>query len=1698
MIGNEGEQMSEHKKEFTPSMPWTIERQLEAYAQAPGHTERHNILRDTWKQNSRWFSSLLEYTVDSYPKYSQHNAAHCRAVIHNIECLLGEDEIKRLSATDCYAILTAVYMHDIGMCISQKRKEQIISSDEFIDWLDGEMIASNSNLRYHIKNLQRKIYLEDENHSLHAQKVSPKKVTKSGDSEKELNPLKNKAQNKKLYSEKLEAANSTEYLIAEFQRKNHATDSANWLQQELMKSSELSYGLSVTGIPKRIHLAIADCAQLHGVPQMEDLIKQLMAMRHEDNGFAADVYHPRFIAVLLLIGDALDIDNNRFHPFARSMAGDNLGEPSETHYRKHQSIRSLQVTPKKIFIRADCEKPAEMRMLRNDINWLQRFITECSYQWSSIAPQNYCGYLPRVDFEQISLGGHLIAERLVKAQFHLSQQKAFKLLEGASLYDNHFVYLREMLQNAVDAVKFQYWNDLDATEFGTNPDVALCAANDELPLRKYPIKIDFAVRKRHKDCPEDLFPVVLDDILATDDPKKKTDTSKYEFGVLVSVQDCGVGIGEEDIVAISKVGSSQSHRQHILQNMPAWLHPTGKFGIGLQSLFQADSCFRCITRTHRDECYEMTFHSGTNNEGYINVIPKDWHNGENGSVPYGTKFILFVSQDHKESHTTNMSGWAGVDPYDREYVSSRGLRRSFELMKQMEAQIDSWVGESLFPVVIREERLDVSLRQADWDKKLAPHNELSMKKVLFKQVDQGDYSGAQRADTESLLCWIFSNNVKHSFLRGELADKSASYFIDVDRCTLHIWSQKAKCFFACSPKRIVQSTSKDVGINDDSPEDRGSKIKIFLKGLLVSELTYKDDELIEYIDIKNDQLQEHLYMSRNAFSAKGEAIIREEIIPLLCETFRNVLTHINQEGIRTISQNKTDLTKWILMHFQQIHSEEVKGFSENDLFYIRKKELLEKKLNSCALFDFTLLENDIDWALTPSDEGEKENALNLDTLESNGCHNLPECIVPVLFQDLRNSGNVQSYILRMNTNIKNKVEKVREQNPDVFSHLLAIFSEKMARINGWFFSSSFEGTYSQVITDVEWVRDFMILCAMFVFYMNQAALPEKTGCTVSGQKQCGWDYVNRRIAYTLKHFKNSDKDVLNSRSEYYEEVTEVLFIPTVTEEELTNTRDYKCTLAELMLIENQFAVFSTRQSQFDPWKHILVKLFPLSKRSNILSEIETKLGKPNILDSVKKRTPDPNILDVLMYRPDNREECAARWAFLDLWNDLTIASIRKEWNVPMSSIKEEWRITGVSNPSGTSNHMTEDIWGNPVNRWLVRKFPSMSLGSDISGNNRLNILTYRMESHIFYDARMLRLLIERINEKYNEHSARRFVTTVWDGLDELACQDVSTYILTVRRGTVPEISKKNQMLLAFGGDFPKPIPLELVPPLGRETTPLIEGKPLKLQIKTFFELLDAVKCCYQGEDLVPNFGLEQLHRLIKEYQNIQQMQPFYGNHRETDMQIVKLLQAHCAKRTEAKPDRNLMVRSSKQLEDTIQMIYKSTTLYDTYKSFEKKRGKVHKEDKQVTYADIDVPLDRQKFMCAFLLKLYNISLTDVPAELAERITGVLYGENANRDLILEPYNDEDKLNDAYIKIQAALDYCNHWAKQEFRNAFLERICDWYWDNVWNQLFSTSFLDYTKAHLIVSKTDQELELLYRTQIRRIFCAAIIGIDTEYLK
>ena len=362
-------------------LPLTIERQLERYAETEGHTERHEILWHTWRQNKRWISQLLEETATTFPNYSRHDASHAQTVLHNIELILGEQRIKRLSATDCFILLHTVYIHDIGMTITAAEREEIITNEKFIRMVDFLEQEGDANLRKAAAALKRTDY--------NNQKLSFYE------------------DRRKLYEAKLEVYNGLIHLIASYRRSEHGEKSKERLYEWTKDSDKLGGGFSLAGMPQRIFLTIAECAEIHTNPKFDSIFQ----LAQEDDGYVFDYMHPRFISLLLQLGDILDIDNDRFHPLA--MIGiDDIPELSQVHYKKHLAIRRLHIRPDLIEISADCESQEALRQIRKECDMLKDILRQAGYAWSSIRPEDFPGALPIVSSVSLKLGGKRYSTRV--------------------------------------------------------------------------------------------------------------------------------------------------------------------------------------------------------------------------------------------------------------------------------------------------------------------------------------------------------------------------------------------------------------------------------------------------------------------------------------------------------------------------------------------------------------------------------------------------------------------------------------------------------------------------------------------------------------------------------------------------------------------------------------------------------------------------------------------------------------------------------------------------------------------------------------------------------------------------------------------------------------------------------------------------------------------------------------------------------------------------------------------------------------------------------------------------------------------------------------------------------------------------------------------------------------------------------------
>lgn len=856
-------------------LPLTIERQLENYYLCPEHTERHEILWHAWNQNKRWINQLLQMTLASFPTYSKHDESHASSVLHNIEMILGEERIAQLSASDCFVLLHTVYIHDIGMCITYEDREKIVSNRDFLEMVDELEGEGDSSLSEAIEELKRTDY------SYHNE-------------EEEL------VQRQKLYEDKLKVYYALIHLLSNYRRKEHGVRSKEILYKWTLEPDKLGIGFSLSGIPLRIFLSVANSAQLHTNPKFEEILE----LPQEDDGFALDYYHPRFISVLLQLGDILDMDNNRFHPLTKECMGC-LPEISEQHYEKHLSIRRLHIRPDKIAIEADCRTQEALRLVRKECDMLISMLQSAGYYWSVICPPDFIGALPTVETVKLSLEGQRIPEELVTTQFKISQKKAFSLLEGANVYSGRFVFLREFLQNAVDATKMQYWNECCSTKaYYDSPKLWKKAnpydLNKKVSIENFPIEIEMEIQKMDEKN-------MLSDITDQDIKLLDENRNNYTYGVKVRIKDFGTGIDKDRILNISKVGSSRKSEQILIEKMPEWLRPTAEFGVGLQSVFLLTDSFKCYTHTRSGQRYEITFGSVSTarQEGYINVKPVERFAEKEDT--FGTCFEIFVPCSKKFKHQDYFEAWNGEDAFDEYYENRRPLRHSAELLAQMALYLDQQVGELLFPIHLHVKQckyMECSLNRAEKSKII--HIDLDYKlNDAVKEIQQGEndvkiyiknsIGNTKREWTCGKTSWIYDKDIycsqkENGVLTGEI-DKLI-YLFDCDYGELHVWDGEKNVFASINSKNLICFAKQQSGIKGEK-RSVPNGTSVYYKGIILQKRVIEEDsELIEYVDIKGGLEREYINLNRNGFTAEGERFFEEKIYRPILSSVKSILKDI--------------------------------------------------------------------------------------------------------------------------------------------------------------------------------------------------------------------------------------------------------------------------------------------------------------------------------------------------------------------------------------------------------------------------------------------------------------------------------------------------------------------------------------------------------------------------------------------------------------------------------------------------------------------------------------------------------------------------------------------------------------------------------------------------------------------------------------
>lgn len=205
---------------------------------------------------------------------------------------------------------------------------------------------------------------------------------------------------------------------------------------------DLFAGCPMQIISKRYILAVC---QAHGEEPME--LQNNPDLQYLEAGNV----DPLFCALLLRLADLLDFDDTRA---PRVLYGNTAySEKSREEWDKHQVSAGFRYpdspSAKELPYKAQCKNPAIEHAVRNFLDWVDDELGNC------VRLQRYCktGWRQEFTFPRAVSRREIESDGYMSGDFCLTmdQDRILTLLMGENLYDNRDVFVRELLQNAIDA-----------------------------------------------------------------------------------------------------------------------------------------------------------------------------------------------------------------------------------------------------------------------------------------------------------------------------------------------------------------------------------------------------------------------------------------------------------------------------------------------------------------------------------------------------------------------------------------------------------------------------------------------------------------------------------------------------------------------------------------------------------------------------------------------------------------------------------------------------------------------------------------------------------------------------------------------------------------------------------------------------------------------------------------------------------------------------------------------------------------------------------------------------------------------------------------------------------------------------------------------------------------------------------------------
>lgn len=487
-----------------------------------------------------------------FDSYTKHNIEHVEEMIGILDWLIPDETAEEMTPADWLMVVLGIYFHDLGLLVTEQEYEAR-SDTKFEEFCNDVLFTGDEGTDYRAR----------------VERLSPE--------------------------------NQERFLYQEFVRSKHPTRVANWITGQ--PSSHLGgddslideIGELLNALPRKFRRDLGRVCESHHLDDLDDYSKYPVSQPYGNSSDETANVH--YCCLLLRAADLLHITKDRA-PSVLFRLISPKDPVSQREWAKQQAVSTVRPKPEgeygdevdhkgTVQVHAYFTDPEGFFGLTSYLQWAENELLQ-THEWAKEANERY-GVKHRFPWRKIDKS-RIETEGFLQEsfQFELDQYSILELLTGHTLYNDTSVVIRELVQNALDATRFQRHKIGDESDY--KPQVLIQWDSDARSL---------------------------------------------------SVLDNGTGMTKRIIKDyFLQIGSSRYREAEILEEYPDF-SSISRFGIGVLSAFMvADQVQVTTSHSSEDEARRLTLRS-VHGEYLVEVFDKGEEAVED-VVPHGTRVDIEV------------------------------------------------------------------------------------------------------------------------------------------------------------------------------------------------------------------------------------------------------------------------------------------------------------------------------------------------------------------------------------------------------------------------------------------------------------------------------------------------------------------------------------------------------------------------------------------------------------------------------------------------------------------------------------------------------------------------------------------------------------------------------------------------------------------------------------------------------------------------------------------------------------------------------------------------------------------------------------------------------------------------------------------------------------------------------------------------